>query len=283
MNNTKRIPRPMGITELSQRHTQSLSEEERLQNLKTLEDHLIRHYINNNYHYCNEPMDIITFSNYTNITEHRIHEALIHRTKDMGQLLRDDAIEETYRGLFSLILSGALNDRLTAEMHQSILLKSQGTSYAPFISGEVTKALKLTQESNAQLLNLAKALIPNKGPNVLNQFNQQNNYNGALPESGERPVTLDEVLTIIQQSDDYVPLLEDEEQKAKLALEYDIANMPIVKATDQQGLDTSKEGLDFDKIAKVPLGMLPFDEDIETKHIDRRAEQMLMDMDEDDI
>src|SRR5690606_34007796 len=96
----------------------------------------------------------------------------------------------------------------------------------------------------------------NKGPNVLNQFNQQNNFPNAPATGVGATVTTDQVLAIIQKQDGYLPLLDDPNQKQALALQYNISDMPEVRAINQEGIDTRREGLDFGKIADLSDALL---------------------------
>lgn len=285
--NTQRVPRPKGTTEIAEAYyncpPQKTNEEDNITSLNKnpIEQHIIRHYINTGYQYCNHPMDLITFMNYTNIPEKDIHEYLIERNNTIGYIGDKEQQEGMMMAILMGILGGALNDRQTALYHQQVLLQSQGGEYKPFISGEVTKALKLSQESNAQVLNVLKSLMPNKGPNVLNQFNQQNNFlsdSGANSEMA-KGLTVDEAMSIIYQSAGYAPLLSDESQKEALALEHLDKDCPEVRAIHQSGLDTEREGLNFSNIVQISDSLL---EPEEVKHLDRRAIELGVDLEDDD-
>lgn len=278
----QRIPRPKGTTEISQYLNHSHPLEESEPNNKELINHIINHYINTGYTYCHTPMDIVTFSNYTGIEEKDIHEVIIGNAKDMGNKMDKEHMEGIMAGLLFSVLGGALNDRQTALYHQQILLNSQGATYKPFISGEVTKALKLSQDSNAQLAQLVKMIMPNKGPNILNQFNTQNIYSSGDSGdmvNGDNGLSVQDALLLIQQSDSYMPLLSDESQKDRLALEHLSEPVPEVRAIYQQGINTDKEGLNFGKIAELSEGLL-IDDD---SHIDRRAKELEIDLESDEI
>ena len=78
-----RTPRPMGTTELA-RHLQSSTPktEEYEQQRNILYGHIIRHYINTNFMYCNKSINIETFSHYIQVEPTLIHNMIIH----IGQL-----------------------------------------------------------------------------------------------------------------------------------------------------------------------------------------------------
>lgn len=272
-----RVPRPRGTTEISSHlSTQKNRTEDYPILLKELQSHVIEHYINTNYTYCHHTMDIITFCNYTNIPENDVHQHMINRTKTLSHLMEPENLNTLHRELLSHILSGALNDRQTAVMHQSILLRSQGGDYKPFISSEVTKALKLTQESNAQILSVIKSTMPTS----MVQFNTQNNYQDGERRPGDpaQGLTVDQALELIQTQPTYQPLLEDQSQLQSLKLTHNLDEMPEVRANYQQGVNTAKEGLDFTKIAELSDGLIT-----EDSHIDRRANELDIDLDADQI
>jgi hypothetical protein len=206
---------------------------------------------------------------------------IIGKTKDMGIGMDKEAVGDQVRAILFGILNGALSDRQTALYHQQLLLGSQGDSYKPFISGEVTKALKLSQESNAQVLNILKSIMPSKGPQILNQFNTQNIYPNSEddPATSTPGLTVDQALTIIHQSESYVPLLEDPSQREAIGIEHLGPEIPEVRAMHQHGMDVDREGLNFGKIAELSDGLLVDDD----KHQDRRAKELDIDLESDEI
>jgi hypothetical protein len=151
-------------------------------------------------------------------------------------------------------------------------MEAQGQTYKPFISAEVTKALKLNQEANSQILNiLSKFAGPSGGIMDLGQKESPT-------ENQSQMLTVENALSIIQSQPNHIPLLEDPEAKENLYMEYSIGDMPEVNATRQINYDTSKEGLGI-----KDLTLLGDDVEEDDHHSTRREKQLGIDMDIDQI
>ena len=170
------------------------------------------------------------------------------------------------RAILSQLFFGISEDRSIAKQHLNILLASQGAEYKPFISAEVTKAIKLQIDNT----NSAMMLLNRIGTNGLisPMPNAQSENNNSL--------TINEVVGLLK-TEKVVPLLEDENQKRNLHSQYRIDELPLVNALEQQGVDISKEGLNIKNLTKLP-------NEIKAKeHIDRRSELLDIDLDADEI
>lgn len=242
----KRIPRPIGTTELG-----------RTNNRELLYEHIINHYINTNFTYCQLPMNIEQLSYYIGIEPTMVNVQMVNKAKLQHQLLTQDGQKELAEGILNLSLSSVLSDRSTALQHLNILLTAQGQTYKPFISSEVTRALNTLIASTQGISNMVKTLSPGQGFNV--QINNQVTQN---------QLTVESALELID-SKGTVPLLEDPNAIQGLAIEYEIDDMPEVVATRQENYDTSKEGISF---AASKAG-----------HIDRRADSIGVDLESDEI
>ena len=269
-----RTPRPMGTTELA-RHLQSSTQntEHYNEQRNNLYEHVIRHYINTNFMYCNKSINIETFSHYIQVEPTLIHNMIIHIGQLQYKLHKDKDKEDLFGGLIFYALNGALSDRSSALQHASILLNAQGQTYKPFISAEVTRALKLNQEANAQVLNVLSKFVGTQGP-IININNKQNNVNHNAPT-----LTVEDALILINKQGS-VPLLEDTNAKEDLFLEYGLSDMPEVNATKQTGYDTSKEGLNFKVIADANLEEGPNDSE---HHNIRREKEYNIDLEADEV
>lgn len=268
--NTIRIPRPLGTTLIGQQYNNNNTDE----NLYILQKHIVVQYINNNYMYNHKPMNIETFSLMTNIDMGIINRTIIEQGQIQFNNLYQEDQEGFLRASFFSILANALSDRSAALQHQNILVAAQGQNYLPFVSSEVTKALKLTQDSNTNLLNvLQKIAGPSaQGLTINNNITQTQNQAQGL--------TVHDAVNLIRSQADSphsIPLLNDKPAMESLYLEYDLQSMPEVNANLQTGYDTSKEGLNFAKIAELS------EEDDSLGHIDRRAEEFDVDLDSDNI
>ena len=266
MDTIKRIPRYLGLTLLSQTYNNINTEE----NLYNLQRHIVIQYINNNYTYNHKPMNINQLSQITKIDMGIINKVIIEQGQIQYKNLSIEDQDEFCRAQIFSLFSEALSDRSTALQHQNILLAAQGQNYVPFVSAEVTKALKVTQDSNAMMLNvLSKLMGPNGGGLTINN-------NISQSQNQAQGLTVNDAVALIRsqsESQASVPLLEDPQAKEALYIEYGISDMPEVNANLQTGYDTSKEGLNIANITDLPS----------QGHIDRRAEEFDIDLDSDNI
>ena len=258
MNTITRTPRPIGTTEINKQHSsQTIT-------------HIIDHYINTNYTYCGTPMNIETFSSYIGIDPIIITERIINISQVQYGNLDIDSQDEKFRALIFMALKNSLSDRSTALQHQHILLAEQGNKYIPFISSEVTKAIKLSMDANTNIMNTISKFIPQG-----TQVNIQNNLQ--QDQSQEQGLTVTAALDLIRSQANSTTLQNDAPAMEAIYLSYDIASMPEVNATLQTGYDDSKEGLNFANITKLQ------DAQEGQGHLDRRAEEIDIDLEADDL
>jgi hypothetical protein len=190
--------------------------------------------------------------------------------KELGKLNKELTNGDMVRALTNLSFSWGLEDRSAIQQQIAILQSSQGASYKPFISGELTKAIKVGMDSNAQLQSLLKVLMPS-GNGTLLPFQDQDNDN----EGQGKGVTVDEAIRILKANN--VPqLLQDPEGREALKSLYEIERMPEVNALRQVNMDTSKEGLGILDITNIKEGQI-------IGHDNRREEEFEIDPDSDDI
>lgn len=270
-----RTPRPKGTTEIGHTYNKTQSKED----LNFLQDHILGHYINTGFTYCKEHLTIEEFAEYLQMDKELVLQYVVERGEDRMDLLDPEESGRHLRALISTALNETLADRSRALKQYSILASSQGNEYKAFISGEVNKALKLTQESTKGLVDLMKALGGSQALSVIinNQQNNEVEVNNYL--------TAEQALLIMERKDNRASLLEDPKAKEQLYQSHSIGGMPVVKANEQRGLDTSNEGLSFNALANLSDKLLT-DEDEQTakdNHEDRRAREMGEDLDQDHV
>jgi len=273
--NNKRIPRPRGYTEIASIHNKEQTDN----SIKQCIDHIIHHYIDTGFTYCGTSLSIEEFASLTGIPASEIHQAIILHGKDT--LFRADPKDagEALRALVGIAINGALGDKALAAKQYSIMAQAQGNSYRPFISSEVTKALKLGQDATMNILNITKSLAGNGGLQILIQ-------NGAQANTADRKdlMTTESALELLEQASQKAPLLENKEDREALFQEHNVASMPEVNARKQQGLDTTRESLNFQDIANVSEGLVEDDiADNRTKHTNRRAAELGVDEIDDEL
>jgi hypothetical protein len=126
------------------------------------------------------------------------------------------------------------------------------------------------------MLQIASRLFgPNASGITINNNNaQQNNASYFGPT---------EALALIHKELGNRPLIEDTNAMNNLYLEYHLDEMPEVNANAQQGIDHSKEGLNFNKMTELRVENLVSKNEIKKGHIDRRAHEIEIDLDNDQI
>lgn len=278
MNNIIRTPRPLGSTELSKAYN-ATNDEEHYQSLK---QNIIHHYIRNNFSYCGQYMNIEQFAFLIKETPITIQRYMGTYGDQISTLVDEMTKANVFRALGKIAFFNCIEDRSLALQQLSIMTESQGGTYAPFISGEVNKSIKLVMDSNAQMITLMQRFqgSPGRGFSPFDEL-QPGNENAPV----EKGITIDDAVILLKENN-VTPLLANEAQKENLYIEYNIENMPEVNALRQLGADTSKEGLTLGKIDNVDDGIYT---DIKekglskTKHRLRREQELEIDDDDDSI
>tara|TARA_R110000772_G_scaffold31763_1_gene78093 strand:+ start:916 stop:1770 length:855 start_codon:yes stop_codon:yes gene_type:complete len=164
-NNVNRIPRPRGLTITAKTKT-----------VKHIKHQLITEYINNNFTINSKYYTIPQLSTYFSIPLKEIYKRLGEQQNHIGSILDNkDSIIKTQLALASTILNGSLESKGLIAQQTALLLRSQGDTYKPFISGEVGKALKLGIEANDGLIRTLNLISGSQGgptTNILIQGNE---------------------------------------------------------------------------------------------------------------
>lgn len=270
MNNLKRIPRPMGLTELGRKFNITNNPEDKI----NLRQHFIRSYIINNFRYNGRLMTMQEFCIMGQVTESEVMQSLLESNENTVQ--RWDEYGRTERGM-SIIreiseraFKGILESQVAVGRQQELLLKSQGDGYKPWISSEVGKVLKLGMEQTQMLMAFAKSLQP--------QGNQGSSFIPYSPyqEVPLGTITIDDVTQAFKDNN-IIPLVESETKLNALKDKYNIESLPEVNALMQYDYDASKEGLSLNNLTKLPQ-----DEEL-PKHINRRAKELNIDLEADQV
>ena len=127
-----------------------------------------------------------------------------------------------------------LEVRMEIEGQLSLLKKSQGDRYTPFVTSEVNKTLGLKLNTSTNLQSFIRAL--SGGNSYVNIFN-----NNQVNQTQNNTITYDDALEIVQEES--TKFLGSDKELKYIEANYDIDDLPEVVATKQLGVDTSKEGL----------------------------------------
>lgn len=270
-NKIVRFPRPMGTTAMALEYQKN--QDDKI--LIKIHNYIINQWLMGNGVLCGITYDINTFSYRMGIDINYIRVFMRDRLLS-SRIWDKDKAEDLLQALMGEQLAWALEDRMEIAHQVNILRESQGGTYVPFISAELGKALKLKLESSTSLQSIVRNLTGGSTTNIFAQFNQQNNV------TQQNAITVEEARQIVLESQRVL----DKPEEAKLLEDrYDIKSLPEVVATKQEGVDTSKEGLNLNKAELMQItddykgAMSSFSKE---HHELRREIEMRIDPDEED-
>lgn len=270
-NKMVRFPRPMGTTAMALEYQKNPNDEL----LIKIHNYIINQWLMGNGVLCGITYDINTFSYRMGIDINYIRVFMRDRLLS-SRIWDKEKAEDLLQALMGEQLAWALEDRMEIAHQINILRESQGGEYVPFISAELGKALKLKLESSTSLQSIVRNLTGGSTTNIFAQFNQQNNV------TQQNAITVEEARQIVLESQRVL----DKPEEAKLLEDrYDIKSLPEVVATKQEGVDTSKEGLNLNKAELMQItddykgAMSSFSKE---HHELRREIEMRIDPDEED-
>lgn len=231
--NVTRFPRPFGTTPLMVEYHKT--KDPAL--LKKVKDTLINHWLINNGYLCGTPYTINKLAIILNVELRDIR--IIMRNQILNaKIWQADHQKEMVEAMMGEQLSWILEDRMAASQQFELLKEAQGDTYKPFVSAEVNKAMKLKLETTNNLSQVIKSFIGGSNFNI-NIDNSETNV-----ETHTNNITIEEARMLIM--DTHKELFTDKSHELKLLeTQYDLGSLPEVCATKQLGVDTSKEGLNF--------------------------------------
>lgn len=267
---SERFSRPFGVTPLMVEYSKT-GKEETLLKVKSM---FIQFWILNKSTLGGKPYNIYQLSAFLEVPVSFVNNYLVENLLS-SRIWNEDTREDVFNAVIGQSISWVLEDRLDIQNQVDILKNSQGQSYKPFISSELTKALGLKLSSSNTLQSVIKGLSTNS----INIFN--NNENTVEANQG---FSMEEAMEIIQGQLSGVSkerLIEE----AEYELIQDMKELPEVVATKQVGLNTDKEGLSFKKpeLTEAMENYKGAIEDFnETHHEIRREIELQIDPDEED-
>lgn len=271
----KRIPRPLGLTELMGQYHKGN------QTMDIIRTYLIQQWIISHGVICGKTYNTLELSNFLKCDPDQIRLQMRNVMLNT-KLFTMENQQEVIESLIGQQITWALEDRMEIEHQVSILKDSQGMKYTPFITSELNKVLGLKLNSSSNLQSILRSL--NSGST--NIFNQQNNI--SLESPG---VDMAEAIEIVQQENEK---LDSNKDIQYLDSHYNVKELPVVVANEQEGIDTSKEGLnlkrrDIENIVDNYKGTLQeFKaeeaeyEDLQDHHDSRREKELCVDPDHPD-
>jgi hypothetical protein len=222
----KRIPRPQGTTYLSIQYQKSSGEEDK----NRLYSHIINLYVINGFMLNGRAMSIPQLSKSLSLPTEKIMEEISNLGTNMGSLASKENLQSTIQMLVTLSTTWAIQDRGKVQEQLELLLQSQGNTYKPFTTGEVSKTLKMLLESNKNIMEAYRTFFTssNNTTNILNLIQPQQ-------ENEEEYLTTDTAIQLLQ-SNNKGELLENNNTNSelknlgnKLFEEYRIGDLENVK------------------------------------------------------
>lgn len=263
-----RVPRPMGITNYMVEWHKT-GEPQYWENIKKT---MIQQWLLSNGVICGRDYTVSTLSNFLGCTEEDIR--LQMRDNFLGTKIWD---QENQKALVEALIGQQiiwnLEDRMAIDHQVSILQQAQAGKYKPFISAELQNMLRLKTTSTSNLMGVVKGLTQT---GTINIFNNDNSNNQQI-----NIVTPDQVVDMVNEN---TKKLSQDQNIAALEARYNVLELPEVVATEQQGIDLSKEGVtknidmkDLDSILQTPSNQFK-----QNKHVNRREIAMGVDQEQPD-
>lgn len=229
--NVIRIPRPMGITQsLAEYHH---TKDESL--LIKIKKYMIQQWLISNGVVCGKSYNVMELSDFLKCNPDDIRIQM-RDTMLSSKLWDRENQQAIIDSLMGQQISWALEDRMEIENQVRILKNSQGDRYMPFVTTELNKAIGMKIGSSATLQSIVKSLTGGGSVNIFNQFNQQNN--------NQPGVTIEDAIATVQEE---VSKAIAGKEVQYIEAHYDVADFPVVVASKQSNIDTSKEALTMSK------------------------------------
>lgn len=238
-----RIPRPMGITQMMNEYHKLENPEQKELLLNKVRNNILYNWFLGNGKLCGKNYSINSMAILLNVEPAYIQTYM--RDQVLQNRVWDKSVQqEIVEGLLGQQLVWAMEDRMEVQNQVEILKLSQGDKYTPFISAELNKALKLKLETSTSLQSIIRTLTGSGGTtnNFFTQINNQQN------EPEQRGITQEEALRIIESTSSTLSIEEKRSEPAKfIEANYELENLPVVCALNQEGVNTEKEGLNLNK------------------------------------
>lgn len=232
MNTVKRFPRPYGITAMMVEYHKTQDDEL----LSRVKNSLINLWLINNGYLSGNPYTINQLAQVLKVDISAIRIVMRDQLLN-SQIWKAENQKSIIEGMLGEQLAWVLEDRMAVSQQLELLRASQGDTYKPFISAEVNKAMKLKLDTTSNLAQVIKSLVG--GSNVNISIDQSENTTNV-----QNNITLEDARKLILETNRELEIDKSKELRL-LETQYDLESLPEVVATKQSGIDTSKEGLNF--------------------------------------
>lgn len=237
-----RIPRALGVTALLKQYHISREEEDRDKVLR----YIMQQYIMDGLHYQGFALNLQQLSHYLQVPLPDVYRYMDEGTRSISGLVQSENLGRTLETLASVSIQGGLKNYGIAQKQVQLLVDSQGDSYKPFISSEVTKAIKVLMESTKALGDTYNNFFKDTAPKI--QIFQPK------VEEDEEGLTTTDAIKLLETEGHQKPLKEDDIKLKNLYLEYSIEE-------DTPEVNYNKQSLEDDKNTFMSLKATPVEED----------------------
>ena len=233
----QRLPRPKGLTLLSQQYNTNKDTKSKDNLLR----HLVFQYTISGFTINNKSVNLEELSTLTNVPTITLFKYVAKVSQGMSGLTNQEAAGDTVRALGGMAINWALSDKGLITQQLALLLRSQGDGYKAFISGEVMKGIQTSLKANENLMKVIGTMTGGAGTTInINQDNSQ--------QTTEQYLNVTDAVALIKaerpSSDEALVA-----HKEGLYLEHDLSSMPEILAT---GVDENTMNFASKRIEEEP-------------------------------
>ena len=192
MTQIERMPRPTGVTILTQQMNKAKSKKLRKTRKEKLISHIVNIYTMSGFRLNDRTLSIPQLAHLLNTKVETIQSCMLGTSHTLEAFKDPQRLQDTAAALANMSTLWAIQDRGTIQHQLEILLKSQGDKYAPFISGEISRILSTLLQSNKQVAEIFRTFYASGSTININNNLTQNNQSQSL--------TVEEAYKIVQTS-----------------------------------------------------------------------------------
>jgi hypothetical protein len=239
----QRIPRPQGITQLSQSYQKDKDPKKQEEYKKRIQRLMINHYVNNGLRINDKAIEIDTFASMLQLNTYELLRRVNKEFERIGTYFENGDGKTFARGLLLGALKRILETQSRIQSQAAMLSRNQGQAYVPFLSAEVNRALKNEIDSFKPLTDILKIMTDTGTNNILIQNTTNNTQTNQY-------ITADQALKMIENKGVGSMLLDEDKRKGK---EAELGQLPEVGAKHQdltgigirhKPIDEGKEGIE---------------------------------------
>lgn len=251
----KRIPRPQGLTILSQQLKNNPTEE--------LTDKLFAYILSNRLELNGKMLSLSTIGSILNIPEITVFKRFTAYQNKLSKAFLGKAGESAGAiGFFSL--KAALEGYVSTNAQLAVLTRSQGGQYKPYISSSVNEALGQNTAAIRTLLDFYKVMKPGTPTNAL-QINNYGASEGNDP-TALKSISINEAMKLLEEQG-INKIGYDEKLYDNIKTAHALEGSPEVRATHQEASKTDGMPILLPKVKSNTS------EGKANKHLTRRSEE----------